>query len=133
MLVVLALCRCQSEVINPAAAAAICCLCHLLLLLLLQLMHEVWPEGLYEPLQQVIDIARLAASLQPDGTGMPEVCCCCYITKYNNIYNSICVSEFMSFWCCCCCCCRCCSTGGTRCIAVRLWSLILLLLAVPLQ
>jgi hypothetical protein len=36
-------------------------------------MHEVWPEGLYEPLQQVIDIARLAASLQPDGTGMPEV------------------------------------------------------------
>jgi hypothetical protein len=62
-----------------------CCCCHLLLLLLmmmmllllllllLQLMHEVWPEGLYEPLQQVIDIARLAASLQPDGTGMPEV------------------------------------------------------------
>ncbi|WIA44426.1 hypothetical protein OEZ86_007187 [Tetradesmus obliquus] len=40
-----------------------------------QLMHEVWPEGLYKPLQQVIDVARLAASLQPDGTGMPEYRC----------------------------------------------------------
>jgi hypothetical protein len=66
-----------------AAAAANCCCCCFQLLLLLQLMHGVWPEGLYEPLQQVIDVARLAASLQPDGTCMPEVrclvvchCCC---------------------------------------------------------
>lgn len=39
----------------------------------LQLKHEVWPQGLCEPLQQIIHLARLAASLQPDGTGMPEV------------------------------------------------------------
>jgi hypothetical protein len=43
----------------------------------LQLLHGVWPEILHEPLQRIVQAARLAASLQPDGTGLPEVRFCC--------------------------------------------------------
>lgn len=38
-----------------------------------QLLHGVWPEILHEPLQRIVQAARLAASLQPDGTRLPEV------------------------------------------------------------
>lgn len=39
----------------------------------LQLLHGVWPDILQEPLQCIVQAARLAASLQPDGTGLPQV------------------------------------------------------------
>lgn len=46
---------------------------NLLLGCCMQLMHCVWPEVLSGTVQQIIDVARLVASLQPDGTGTPEV------------------------------------------------------------
>jgi hypothetical protein len=41
-----------------------------------QLLHGVWPDILQEPLQRIVQAARLAASLQPDGTGLPQVRVC---------------------------------------------------------
>lgn len=49
------------------------CLCVLLCATCLQLLHGVWPDILQEPLQRIVQAARLAASLQPDGTGLPQV------------------------------------------------------------
>jgi hypothetical protein len=49
----------------------------LLLLLLdivpLQLQHGVWPASLHHHLHQIVSVARLVVSLQPDGTSMPLV------------------------------------------------------------
>lgn len=39
----------------------------------LQLTHAVWPESLIDTIQQIIDVARLAASIQTDGSDLPQV------------------------------------------------------------
>lgn len=71
---VLLLCWCC-----PDWAGRTCCAhilpvcCSLCLCARVQLRHGVWPGILLEPLQRIVQAARLAASLQPDGTGLPEV------------------------------------------------------------
>eukprot|EP00775_Hariotina_reticulata_P007561 gene7561-7768_t len=40
-----------------------------------QLQHGVWPPSLHHHLHQIVSAARLAVSLQPDGTSMPLVRC----------------------------------------------------------
>jgi hypothetical protein len=64
--------RC-SEVEGTARGLSIIAAFPLCVYLLLQLQHCVWPDILHDPLMRIVQAARLAASLQPDGTGLPEV------------------------------------------------------------